>query len=110
MPYAPDELPAFLRVGTEVEPIVSPPPRLTAQQRYRAAQAGDESRLPTFERTGSTLPGAVAHGLYDTMRMATTPNPALPANVTEDDAGNLVIVGSQGRTKWEDIDPQAARA
>jgi len=70
------------------DPIAATPPaRLSAQARYRRAQAGDESFGPQFVRTRPTWPEGVLQGLSDTGRMMTTPPLPPPAGSYEDDAG-----------------------
>ena len=79
------------------------PRAASPQVTYRAAQAGDESYMPSFERAGPSLRDVVAgipSGLADTARMAMTPPPPLPE-------GAYLLDGGPVRGT---ADPQAWRA
>jgi hypothetical protein len=79
------------------------PRAASPQATYRAAQAGDESYMPSFLQTGPSLRDVVTgipSALADTARMATTPPPLLPEGAYMRDDGAV-----QGTA-----DPQAWRA
>jgi hypothetical protein len=66
----------------------TPPARLSAQERYHRAQAGDESFAPEFVRTGPTYPEAIIDSWAEAGRIRTTPPLPLPKGArAEDDEG-----------------------
>lgn len=79
-------------------PVITVHPRSSAeptpQQRYRMAQAGDESAMPAFERSGPSIadiPGALYRG-YEAAREAA---PHSPADLVTQQFTNLASVPGQ---------------
>ncbi len=77
------------------------PRAASPQATHRAAQAGDESYMPSFQPTGPSLRDVVTGipgGLVDTARMATTPAPPMPKGAYLLDGGP--VQGTADPQEW----------
>src|SRR5689334_1815939 len=97
------DAPALTVGPRDDDSFAAPPPvRLSAQQRYRRAQAGDESFAPEFVRTGPTYPEAVVDGWAEAARLMTTPALPLPKGArAEDDEGRTWSRGTADPVEWQ---------